>query len=372
MRNALRSIVVVTLLLNTAYAQQNYLLTGTYTKGKSEGIYVYDFNSNTGNSSFVSKIKSVNPSFLAVSPNQHFVYAVNEEGNGKGGKISSYSFNRSTGMLQFINQQLSGGDDPCYVEVDKAGKWVVLANYSGGSLSIFPVENNGSLGEATTNIQHTGSSINKDRQEKAHVHSTFFSPDNKYLLVQDLGMDEITVYPFNEKKGTLNLRKRKIIKSTPGAGPRHIVFSNHHKFVYAIHELSGTVSAYKFKRGKLKLVEEVSASQPGFTGFMGSADIHISGDDNFLYCSNRGDANTISIFKIDKDNGKLTIAGYQSTLGLGPRNFNFDPSGNFLIVANQNSDNIVIFKINKETGLLIDTGKRIDVGSPVCLKWIDK
>jgi 6-phosphogluconolactonase len=353
-------------------AQNSYLLAGTYTNGKSEGIYVYDFDSNTGNSFLESKIKSVNPSFLAVSPNQHFVYAVNEEGNGKGGKISSYTFSKSTGILQFINQQPSGGDDPCYVEVDKTGKWVVLANYSGGSLSIFPVNSFGGLGDAATHLQHTGSSVNKERQEKAHVHSTFFSPDNKYLFVQDLGMDEITVYPFDEKKGILNLRKKKITRSTPGAGPRHIIFSNDNNFVYAIHELSGTVSAYKFKNGRLKFIEEKSAAQPGFKGFMGSADIHISADGNFLYCSNRGDANSISIFRINKNNGKLTIAGYQSTLGLGPRNFNFAPSGNFLLVANQNSDDIVIFKVNKETGLLTDTGKRIDVGSPVCLKWIDK
>ncbi|MEO7049334.1 MAG: lactonase family protein [Ferruginibacter sp.] len=362
----------LTLSCLSSQAQNNYLLAGTYTNGKSEGIYVYDFDSNTGNSTFVSKIKSVNPSFLAVSPNQHFVYAVNEEGNGKGGQISSYIFNKSTGTLQFINQQLSGGDDPCYVEVDKTGKWVVLANYSGGSLSIFSIGNNGGIGAVTTHVQHAGSSINKDRQEKAHVHSTFFSPDNKYLVVQDLGMDEITVYPFNEKKGTLNLRKKKTIKSTPGAGPRHIVFSNDHKFVYAIHELSGTVSVYKFRKGNLKLVEEVSAAKPDFKEFMGSADIHISADGDFLYCSNRGDANSISIFKINKNSGRLTIAGYQSTLGLGPRNFNFDPTGEFLLVANQNSDDIVIFKINKETGLLTDTGKKIDIGNPVCLKWIDK
>lgn len=353
-------------------AQKNYLLAGTYTTGKSEGIYVYDFDSKSGDLSYVSKIKSVNPSYLAVSPNKHFVYAVNEEGNGQGGKISAYTFNNSTGTLQFINQQLSGGDDPCYVEVDKTGKWVVLANYSGGSLSIFPVENNGGIGAATTHIQHTGSSVNKERQEKAHVHSTFFSPDNKYLLVQDLGMDQITVYPFNQRKGTVNISKKKITRSTPGAGPRHIAFSNHHKFVYAIHELSGTVTAYKFKKGQLKFIEEISAAQPGFKGFLGSADIHVSQDGNFLYCSNRGDANNITIFKIGKDNGKLTIVGYQSTLGLGPRNFNFDPSGNFLLVANQNSDDIVIFKINKETGLLTDTGKKIDIGNPVCLKWIGK
>ncbi|MBS1757887.1 MAG: lactonase family protein [Bacteroidetes bacterium] len=356
----------------SAGAQDNYLLAGTYTNGKSEGIYVFRFNSSTAGAEQVSVTKSTNPSFISVSPTQKNVYAVNEIGNGKGGKVSSFGFNKTTGSLQFINQQPTGGDDPCFVQVDKTGKWLVVANYSGGSFTVFPLNNDGGIDSAATHIQHVGSSVNKARQEKAHVHSTFFSADNHYLFVQDLGMDQITVYPFNDKTGKILSAKKKVTKTTPGAGPRHITFSADNKFVYCINELSGTVAVYQFKRGSLRLLEEKTAASPGFTGFMGSADIHISADGNFLYCSNRGDANDIAIFKINKKSGRLSLAGFQSTQGIGPRNFTIEPTGKYLLVANQNSDDIVIFSINKNTGMLTDTGKRIAIGSPVCLKWAEE
>ena len=355
----------------TVQAQHSYLLIGTYTSGKSEGIYVYDFNSLHGDAVYKSKIKAPNPSFLAVSPNQQNVYAAFEQGtkNG-GGKIGAYRFDKKTGSLQFINEQMSGGDDPCFVSTDRSGKWLAAANYSGGSLAILPVPKNGGLDSASTVIQHHGSSVNKDRQEKAHVHSSFFSPDSRYLLVPDLGMDKIMIYAFNSQTGKLQTATQPFAKAADGSGPRHLIFSPNNKYVYLMQELTGKVVAYQYKNGSLTAVQEISAAQPGFTGFMGSADIHVSGDGKFLYCSNRGDANTITIFKINPSDGKLTVAGYQSTLGKGPRNFSLDPSGNFLLVANQNSDNIIVFKRNKTTGLLTDTGKKIEVGNPVCLKWI--
>ncbi len=351
----------------SASAQTSYLLIGTYTKGKSEGIYVYDFNSTNGNSTYKSKIKASNPSFLAVSPKQQYVYAALENTEGQ---VSAYTFNKKTGELTFINQQPSGGSDPCFVETDKTGKWLAVANYSGGSLSIMPVKNGGGLGTSNQFIQHTGSGPNKQRQEKAHVHSTFFSADNKFLFTPDLGMDQTMIYSFNSVTGKLTDGKQPYIASPDSGGPRHITFSANNQYVYVMEELTGTVVAYKLTSGKLKHVQTISAAEPGFKGFMGSADIHTSADGKFLYCSNRGDANTITIFKINAANGKLTTVGYQSTLGIAPRNFSLDPSGNFLLVANQQSDNIIIFKRNKTTGLLTDTGKKIEVGSPVCLKWI--
>ena len=185
-------------------AQHNYLLIGTYTSGKSEGIYVYDFNSLNGNADYKSKIKASNPSYITVSPNQHYVYAAFEQGSKNGGgKIGAYSFDKKTGELTYINQQPSGGDDPCFVTTDKTGKWVAAANYSGGSLAVFPVVAGGGLNAANTVIQHSGSSTNKDRQEKAHVHSTFFSKDSRFLLVPDLGMDKVMIYAFNEESGKL-------------------------------------------------------------------------------------------------------------------------------------------------------------------------
>ncbi len=352
--------------------QQSYLIMGTYTSGKSEGIYVYSFNSSNGSAKEVSHVKISNPSFVAVSPDEQFVYSVEEDAanNGKGGEITAFSFNKKTGTLSFLNRQPTGGDHPCYVSVDKTGKWVVAGNYTSGSLSILPVVANGSLGAATTIIKHEGAGPNKTRQTSPHVHCTFFSPDNRFLFVPDLGIDKVMIYAFDEKTGKLTPAKQPFAASEAGAGPRHICFDTQNKYAYLIEELSGTVVTYKYKNGKLKLKQRISTMPGGDTSFAGSADIHVTHDGKFLYASNRAESNTIAIFSINKKNGKLSLVGHQSTLGKTPRNFNFDPTGNFLLVANQNSDTIVVFKIDKETGFLTDTGNRIDVGKPVCLKWI--
>ena len=362
--------LIILLNVLSLHAQKSYLLVGTYTSGKSEGIYVYTFNTQTGAVEYKSKIKASNPSYITVSPNQQYVYAAFEDHGAQGGSIGAYRFNKKDGALSFINQQMSGGDDPCFVTTDKTGKWVSAANYSGGSLSVFKVTAGGGLDSASTFIQHSGSSTNKERQEKAHVHSTFFSADNNFLLAPDLGMDKVMIYSFNQKNGKLTAAAQPFAKTADGSGPRHLIFSPNNKYVYLMQELTGIVVAYKYSNGKLAAIQEISAAQPGFKGFMGSADIHVSADGKFLYCSNRGDANTITIFKINPVNGKLTVVGYQSVMGDGPRNFSLDPSGNFLLVANQKTDAIIILKRNKVTGKLTDTGKKIEIGNPVCLKWI--
>jgi 6-phosphogluconolactonase len=352
--------------------QEYYLLSGTYTSTKSEGIYVYRFNSTDGTAKAISQVKISNPSFIAISPDERFVYSVEEDAanNGKGGEISAFSFDKKAGMLTFINRQPSAGDHPCYVSVDKTGKWIAAGNYTSGSLSILPVEANGSLGTAATNIRHEGFGPNKARQASPHVHCTFFSADNRFLFVPDLGTDKIMIYAFDEATGKLTTAKQPFAQSAAGAGPRHICFNPTNTFAYLMEELGGTVVTYKYKKGKLKQKQRISSMPAGDTSFAGSADIHVSPDGKFLYASNRAEANAIAIFSINQNNGKLTLVTHQPTLGKTPRNFNFDPTGNFLLVANQNSDNIVVFKINKETGLLTDTNNRIDVGKPVCLKWI--
>jgi len=355
-----------------AKAQQHYLITGTYTTGKSEGIYVYRFNSNDGSAKVASSAKISNPSFVAVSPDEKYVYSVEENAanKGLGGEITAFSFDKKTGTLSFLNRQPSGGDHPCYVSVDKTGKWVAAGNYTSGSLSILPVMADGSLGAVTTTIKHEGLGPSKPRQNSPHVHCTFFSPDNRFLFVPDLGIDKVMIYAFDETTGKLTPAKQPFAESVPGSGPRHICFHPSNKYAYLLQELSGTVTAFKYKNGKLKSRQVISSMPAGDTSFAGSADIHVSPDGKFLYASNRGESNTIAIFSIDQRNGKLSLVGHQSTLGKTPRNFNFDPSGNFLLVANQNSDAIVIFKVDKQTGLLTDTNNRIDAGKPVCLKWI--
>lgn len=369
-----KTILAALLLFNLlSTAQKSYLLVGTYTDGKSEGIYVYNFNSSTGDFDSVSMIKTSNPSFLAVSPDEKFVYAVHENANnGKGGEIAAFAFDKQTGKLSFINQQLSGGDHPCYVSVDKTGKWVAAANYTSGTLSVLPINKNGGLDSATTVIQHEGYSVNSERQQGPHVHSTVFSKDNKYLFAADLGIDKLVIYSFNEKTGTLVETDPGFVMTEAGAGPRHFTFHPNNKFVYLIEELTGTVSSYRYSNGRFELLQDISALPADYMGPIGSADIHTSPDGKFLYASNRGESNTIAIFNINPKTGWLSLVDHQSTLGKTPRNFNFDPSGNFLLAANQNSDQIVIFKTDKTTGLLTDTGKRISVGKPVCIKWISK
>ncbi len=368
----LLTLTFATIAFNPLSSQEHYLLVGTYTGGKSEGIYVYRFNRKDLSHQPVSLIKASNPSFLAISPDQRFVYAVHENGgNNDGGEVSAYRFDNTNGTLQLINTRRTGGDHPCFVDVDKSGKWVFVANYSSGTLSVLPIRPDGSLGEAVTKIQHEGSGANKDRQAGPHVHATRISPDNKWLFVPDLGTDKLMIYSFDEKTGSLKAGSQPYIESEPGAGPRHIDFRPSGKYIYLIEELTGHVVVYMFHEGRLIRLQRVSSLPPDQKGFAGSADIHVSPDGKHLYASNRGDFDNIAIFKIKKD-GRLDIKGFQSTLGKAPRNFNFDPSAKYILAGNQNSDEIVVFKRKSGNGLLKDTGERIAAGNPVCLKWITK
>lgn len=364
---------LVLLASNIVAQKRTFLLAGTYTSGTSEGVHVYDFNTGTGETKLLDVAKVSNPSFLAISPNEKNVFAVSEIANerSKGGKIVSFSFDQSTGKLSKINEQASQGNNPCYVTVDKTGKWVITGNYSSGTLAVLPAAASGRLDAAVTSIAHEGSSVNVDRQNDPHVHATVLSPDEKYLYVPDLGIDKIMVYRFNKKNGSLMPAATPFVMTRPGSGPRHFTFHPNKKFAYLVEELTGGVSAYQYnkKNGDLSLIQNISTLQPDFMGYPGSADIHVSPDGKFLYASNRGESNSIAIFSIDKWGG-LTAVGHQTVLGKTPRNFNFDPTGNWLLVANQDSDAIVIFKINKETGLLQNSNNSIKLSKPVCIKWI--
>ncbi|MEP6951704.1 MAG: lactonase family protein [Ginsengibacter sp.] len=353
-------------------AQNFYLLAGTYTGSGSKGIYVYRFNAQTGKATLVNSTdSSTSPSYLIVSANGNFVYAVNETGGVNPGRVSAFSFNRNNGALKLLNSEFSGGDDPCHLATSVNGKWLLVANYTGGSLSAFPLNKDGSLNPYTQLIQDSGTSINKERQEKAHVHAVVFSPDGGYLFTPDLGMDKVMIYKFNPlKKEPLTASSPAYVKATPGNGPRHIAFHPNKKFAYLINELSGSVITYSYTNGKLTEVQQVITHPKEYTGVPGSAEIFTSQDGKFLYASNRGDENTITIFSINPSTGKLKLAGYQPTLGKTPRSFVIDPTGNYLLVANQDTDNIVIFKRNRQTGLLKETKEQIHVSKPVCLQMI--
>jgi 6-phosphogluconolactonase len=367
------SLVSALLLSLCSFGQQFYLFIGTYTAGKSKGIYVYEFNAATGRAKPVSTVFSKNPSYLALSADGNYVYAVNE--GGQPGGVSAFSFDKTKGELQLLNQQSSGGADPCYVSINKASQWVVVANYSGGSLSALPVRSDGRLDSPSQLIQHTGSGADTQRQEKPHVHSVVFSPDEHFLYAADLGIDKETIYHFDPaKQQPLEATKDSFVSIVPGSGPRHFVFHPAKPWAYLIDELSGTVDAfiYDSSTGNLEHFQRVSSHPAKYTGGKGSADIHISPDGKFLYASNRADANSIAIYSIDPADGKLQIKGFQSTMGNHPRNFIIDPTGHFLLVANKNTDNIVIFKINPQTGLLKANGTQIKIPSPVCLKMLLK
>lgn len=365
----MRSFILIAIIFiaGSVYCQDPYLLAGTYTKGDSKGIYVYKFNSKTGDLTEVATQETENPSYLASSKDNRHVYAVNENGDDKGA-VSAFDFD--DGQLKFINKQSSYGDHPCHVSVDKNNKWVVVGNYSGGTFSVYPVNPDGGLGTAVQTIHHHGSSVNKSRQEKAHVHSVVFSPDQKILAVTDLGTDKIMLYPFDADKAKPVNEKPFEVQAQPGSGPRHILFHPERPFAYVIEELTGKVDVYRYQHGKLYHLQKISSHPADYKGSLGSAAIRLSPDARYLYASNRGESNTIAVFAVEPSVGQLRLRGFQKTGGEGPRDFILDPSGNFLLTTNAQSNNITVFKRNPRTGLLQDTGKKVSIPSPVCLSFI--
>jgi len=346
------------------------LIIGSYTGSNlNEGISVYDFDSRTGDFNFKSKTPGVeNPSYLAISPDGKYVYSVNEVRNGG---ISAFVFKSPTDELMLLNRVSSGGRGPCYVSVDKKNKFVFAGHFGGGSVSAIPLQEDGSLGSAIQTIQQYGSSIDKSIQQGPHIHATVLSPDNHFLLTANLGTDEIYIYKFNPSVATQPLTPASppLVSVKPGIGPRHIVFHPNSKFAYVVNEMGASITAFDYKDGRLNEIQTITMLPSGYTGAVEAADIHVSPDGRFLYGSNRGDANDITIYAIMK-NGKLSYAGRQSTLGISPRDFDIDPTGNFVLAANMSTNEVVIFRRDKKTGLLTPTGKKIQVSRPACLKFI--
>lgn len=345
-----------------------HLLVGTYTSGKSEGIYVYKFNALTGEFTAESIAKNVkNPSFLAISPNEKFVYSAGEI--DKNGAVYAFSFDKKSGNLTQLSTQSSNGNYPCHVAIDKTGKWVIAGNYGAGSLTVLPVEANGGLGKPTQTIQHEGKGKNLDRQESPHVHSINIAPNNVDVFVADLGIDKLVTYSLDAKTGILSKGIPPFTKLEDGTGPRHFTMHPNGKFAYVIQELSSQITAFDYKKGSLTAKQSISTLPADYKGANSCADIHISPDGKFLYGSNRIH-DSIVIYSIDQKTGKLTYITNESTKGKKPRNFMIDPTGNYVLVANQESDNIVIFKRDAQKGTLTPTGQEISVPNPVCLKMI--
>jgi len=366
-------IIVTSLLLffvTTVFSQSNYyLFIGGYTAGKNEGISVYKFNAADGSVQFVSKIKSDNPSYLAIGANGKYLYSANEAGKGRQGFASAFAFDKKTGTLTLLNQVLVGGNGPCYVSVDKANKWLVTANYVSGSVSVLNLKKNGSIDTLQQLFQHTGSSVNVQRQKEPHAHMAVFSPDEKQLYTNDLGTDKINIYNFNLacKNTPFTTAADSVIYSVAGNGPRHTAFHPTQKLMYVINELKGTIDVFDYKKG-IKNVQTISTDTSNNLD-KGSGDIHFSPDGKFLYATNRGNYNNIVIYSVDAINGTLKYIGLEPTKGKTPRNFIIDPTGNFLLVANQNSDSVIIFKRDKTSGLLT-YNSQFETGNPSCLKLL--
>lgn len=353
---------------------------GTYTQDegkatRSKGIYAYRYDAQTGEvASLGLAAETTNPSWLAIHPGGKFLYAVNEVGDYKGpnsGGVSAFSIDRTTGKLTFLNEVASRGADPCYITVDRTGKYVLVANYTGGSIAVFPVQNDGKLGEASAFIQHTGHGANPQRQEGPHAHSINLSPDNRFAFVDDLGLDELLVYKFNSTKGTLTPNDPPFVKLDAGSGPRHFAPGTSGKFAYVVAEMKSTANVFAndANTGSLHLLQTVSTLPKDFTGPNDDAEIEVHPSGKFLYASNRGH-DSIAVFAVDHGKGTLTPVEYAPTTGKTPRSFEIDPTGKLLFAENQKSDNIVIFRIDEETGRLTPKGSVLDVPSPVCVRFL--
>ena len=350
---------------------------GTYTRGDSQGIYICELDTKTGalkQTGVRTGIK--NPSFLAVHPNRRFLYSVAEIGDFEGkesGGVAAFSIDPKTGGLTALNQQSSEGSGPCHLVVDHSGKCVLVANYGGGSVAALPINDDGTLGKATSSIQHEGSIVNQRRQNAPRAHSINVDDSNRFAVAADLGIDKLLIYRLDASRGTLTPNDPAYATVEPGAGPRHFCFHPNQKFAYVINESDMTVTAFAIdsQRGSLTKLQTISTlpedvqNREGFS----TAEIRVHPSGKFLYGSNRGH-DSIIVYRVDPQTGKLAYVENEPTQGKTPRNFELDPTGTFLLAQNQDSHTIVVFRIDGNTGELESTGNTLEIPSPVCIRMI--
>ena len=362
--------------LQPAGAREFFVYFGTYTGAKSKGIYISKFDTASGKlsaSEFAAKTKS--PSFLALHPNGHFLYAVGEatalEGQRSGG-VSAFALDQRTGKLSFLNQQPSGGLGPCHLDVDRSGRCLLVASYGGGSIASLPIRRDGTLGEPASTIQHAGSSVNAQRQAGPHAHFITADPANRFALCCDLGLDQVLIYRLDAKRATLMPNDPPFATAKPGAGPRHLAFRPDGRFVFVANELASSLTAFAYdaRPGTLREVETVSTLPAGILATNNScAEVQMHPNGKFVYASNRGH-DSIAVFGVDAKSGRLTLVEIAATLGQTPRHFALDPSGQWLLAENQASDSVVVFRVDAASGKLVPTGKQIELPSPVCAVFV--
>ncbi len=344
---------------------------GTYTSKGSEGVYVYRLDPATGGLKPMGKSPRLdNPSFVALDPKGRCLYAV-REGGGPAGAVVALARNPATGELTILNEQPSGGQGPCYVTVDRAGRFALVANYGSGSVALLPIADDGRLQPASSVIQHEGSSVNRSRQKGPHAHSIVLDPANRFAYAPDLGIDKIMIYRLDRAQGKLVPNDPPFAQCEPGSGPRHFTFHPDGKHAYVIEELSCTVTVFDYDAatGGLRARQKISTLPRDFKGSSTCAEVQVHPSGRFLYGSNRGH-DSIAAFAIDAKTGELRLLGFTPTQGKNPRNFAIDPSGTFLLAANQDSGNVVSFRIDPATGKLTPTGQICQVSMPVCVKMV--
>jgi 6-phosphogluconolactonase len=348
---------------------------GTYTDHVSKGVYAYRFDARTGQSTTLGlAAESVEPVFFTVDRSGHFLYAVNEIGTYEGqptGAVSAFAIDSGTGKLSLLNQVSSRDVGPAHITLDQAGKYALVSNYPRGSVAVFPVLNDGRLGEVSAFVQHRGpGGVDKERQEGPHAHAVALSSDNRFALVADLGLDQLFAYPFDSAIGTLGQNPH-ITKTNPGSGPRHLVFSPHGRLLYVINELQSSIATYAYDptNGRLRELSTVSTLPAGFSGHSAASEIALHPSGKFLYASNRGH-DSIAVFSIAPVKGTLTNVEFVPVNGKTPRSFAIDPTGSWLLAANQESDNVVVFRINHKTGRLTPTGQVLQILSPACVLFV--
>ena len=351
-------------------AVSRYLVyVGTYTGPQSKGIYAYRFDSDVGKLEPIGLAAELErPSFLAFHPNRKYLYAVSELRNST---VSAFAIDAKGGALTLLNTVPARGSSACHLVVDRSGKSLAVANYGNGSVAMFRVGADGRLSESTMQAQHSGSGPDQVRQRGPHAHAVVLSPDNRFVIVPDLGVDKVFVYRLDPGETTLTAHDPPFATTPPGSGPRHFAFHPNGRFGYSLNEMKSSVTsfAYDGAKGQLSGRETAPNLPSDFTGTSNSAELEIDSEGKFLYASNRGH-DSITIFRIDPKAGSLTTIDRVSTQAKTPRNFKIDPTGRHLLAANQDSNSIVVFRRDSGSGKLSPTGQSVSVGSPVCIDFL--
>lgn len=345
---------------------------GTYTSGSSKGIHRSELNLADGTMSAPKLVAELeNPTFLAVHPTADVLYSISEVRRGgkrENAQVMAYKI-AADGSLQELGGKPAGGDGPCFVSTDKAGKFAFVANYGSGSVSAYSLGASGELLASVSNIQHVGKSVDPARQEGPHAHCILIDPSDKYVCAVDLGLDQVVIYSLDRTAGALT-NTGKPFKATPGFGPRHLAFHPNGKHAFVIHEMASQLSSCSWdaSSGTMTEIQHLSTLPSDFSGSTSTAEVLVHPNGKFVYGSNRGH-DSISVFSFDEASGKLALIGHTATKGQTPRNFRIDPTGSYLLAQNQGSDSIYSFRIDAAKGSLEQVGEPITVGSPCCIKF---